>query len=734
MTDLPSVSVVINTLNRAGQLTNALRGLRSVRYDNFEVVVVNGPSNDATEKVIATYQGDLKVGHCDIANLSKSRNIGINLASGDIIVFLDDDAIPHPLWLQNLVRPYLDPEVGAVGGFTIDNTGVRWQVKKTICDRFGEAYYVSDFFDERLLNRRGTPYYPSILGANSSFRASCIREVGGFDETFAYFLDETDVCLRVIDAGYKVVYEPKAVIYHQSAASDLRSPEKIPSTLRPSVISKSYFIMRHGSAQSVSEAAKRIEAYRAELIHANFWLAENGRITWDHKASLDDDVSAGIELGMARARARGLQIGGDLKLVDPPPFQAFKTGTGMRIALVSRGLPPRIDAGIARWTKLLAEGLARRGHEIHIITETEADEAVEYVGGIWIHSVSVVESGESVALKYDLPDNISAWAKRVWREVQYIKSFGLDVMSFPIWDLEGIASIDDDSIACVLSLHTSYALAKPFKPEWVARPIYEHFMVNRMIKGEKFALMNASQILANSNAIVADMSDAYGIDFSDRVMLAAHGTTDLLENPELASPPADINSTTPLKVLFVGRFEPRKGFDIAASVAKYIAAAACNAEITFAGGDLEEIKHFYADEYDALMSNPAVTFAGKVSRKGLDDLYRGCDVVLMPSRYESFGLVAIEGMSAGKPVLALAVGGLKEVVTNGWNGYTFLDDDNAPEECFARIAELAENRILLAELSGNARSDFLDKFSVDAMSKAVEKVYAAAVKKQKSSA
>lgn len=728
---LPSVSVVINTLNRAGQLTSALRGLRGVRYDNFEVVVVNGPSNDATEEVIAAYQGDLKKGDCDVANLSKSRNIGISMASGDIIVFLDDDAVPHPLWLQNLVRPYLDPEVGAVGGYTIDNTGVRWQVKKTICDRFGEAYYVNEFFDERLLNRRGTPYYPSILGANSSFRASYIREVGGFDETFAYFLDETDVCLRVIDAGYKVIYEPKAVIYHQSAASDLRSPEKIPSTLRPSVISKSYFIIRHGSAQSVSEAAKRIEAYRAELIHANYWLANNGRITWDHKASLDDDVRAGIEVGIARARARGAQVGGDLKPVDPPPFQTFKTGTGMRIVLVSRGLPPRIDAGIARWTKLLAEGLARRGHEIHIITEAEKDEAVEYVDGIWIHSVSAAESGESVSLKYDLPGNISSWAKRVWREVQYIKSFGLDVMSFPIWDLEGIASIDDDSIARVLSLHTSYALAKPFKPEWTARPIYEHFMVNRMIKGEKFALMNAPKILANSNAIVADMIDAYGIDFSDRVMLAPHGTTDLLENPELAPPPVDINSTAPLKVLFVGRFEPRKGFDVAVGVAKYIAATQCNAEMTFVGGDLEEIQHHYAADYAALISNPALTFEGKVSRTGLDDLYRGCDVVLMPSRYESFGLVAIEGMSAGKPVIALAVGGLKEVVTDGRNGYSIEDDDQATDKCFARIAELAENRTLLAELAGRARIDFLDKFSVDAMAIAVEKVYAAAVEGRK---
>ncbi|WP_313228517.1 glycosyltransferase [Sphingobium yanoikuyae] len=727
----PSVSVVINTFNRAGQLVSALRGLRGVQYDNFEVVVINGPSTDATEQVLANYKGALKKGDCPVANLSMSRNAGITMASGDIVVFLDDDAVPHPLWLQNLVKPYLDPDVGAVGGYTIDNTGVRWQVKKTICDRFGDAYFIDEFFDERLLNRKGTPYYPSILGANSSFRASYLREVGGFDETYAYFLDETDVCLRVIDAGYKVIYEPKAVIYHQSAASDLRSPEKIPSTLRPSVVSKSYFIVRHGAAQSVSEAAKRIEAYRAELLQANHWLANNGRITWEHKASLDDDVRTGIEVGMARARARGSHIAGDLKETTPPSFLPFETRIGMRIVLVSRGLPPRVDAGIARWTKMLAEGLAKRGHEVHIITEAEKEEATEYVDGIWIHSVAITEDGDSVALKYDLPGNISSWAKRVWREVQYIKSFGLDVLSFPIWDLEGIANIDDDSVACVMSLHTSFALAKPFKPEWKNRPIFEHFMVNRMIKGEKFALANAPTILANSNAIVEDMVAAYGIDFSDRMMLAPHGTNDLLDDPELLDPQVDITSTRPLKLLFVGRFEPRKGFDVAAGIAKSIAATGCNVEMTFAGGDIEEIEHYYAADYDALMANPALTFEGKLSRAGLDDLYRECDVVLMPSRYESFGLVAIEGMSAGKPVVALSVGGLKEVVTDGYNGYCVADDEKAAETCFAHIMELSKNRKLLAALSANARQDYLDRFSIDAMAEAVEKVYKSAIEKRK---
>ncbi|MGG2383090.1 glycosyltransferase family 2 protein, partial [Salmonella enterica] len=84
----------------------------------------------------------------------------------------------------------------------------------------------------------GTPYYPSLLGTNSSFRSSALRAIGGFDHAFAYLLDETDVCLRLVDAGWRVLYEPRALVYHQFAASHIRSPRRVARTLFPSARSK----------------------------------------------------------------------------------------------------------------------------------------------------------------------------------------------------------------------------------------------------------------------------------------------------------------------------------------------------------------------------------------------------------------------------------------------------------------------------------------------------------------
>ena len=67
--------------------------------------------------------------------LSISRNAGIDLADGETIAFIDDDAVPHPEWFNKLANNYTDSFVGGVGGLLTDNTGARFQVRKTICDR-----------------------------------------------------------------------------------------------------------------------------------------------------------------------------------------------------------------------------------------------------------------------------------------------------------------------------------------------------------------------------------------------------------------------------------------------------------------------------------------------------------------------------------------------------------------------------------------------------------------------
>lgn len=183
-----SVSIVISTLNRAPSLAVTLESLRWLKYKGpFEVIVVNGPSTDHTEDLLARWGERIRVIRCPAANVSVSRNHGIDAARGDIIACLDDDAIPEPEWLDAIVAAYGDPEVGAVGGFVYDYTGRRLQAGYTLINRLGDAAY----FQTESYARLCFPYadqMPHMLGANCTFRRDVLLEIGGFNEEYEYFL------------------------------------------------------------------------------------------------------------------------------------------------------------------------------------------------------------------------------------------------------------------------------------------------------------------------------------------------------------------------------------------------------------------------------------------------------------------------------------------------------------------------------------------------------------------
>jgi len=113
-------SVVINTYNRAPYLRRLLPGLAHLRGGPFELVVVNGPSTDETHAVLDDYRQRIKLVSCPSRNLSHSRNLGIAAAAGDIVVFIDDDALPDDVhWLARYLDAFAADgadRVGAVGG------------------------------------------------------------------------------------------------------------------------------------------------------------------------------------------------------------------------------------------------------------------------------------------------------------------------------------------------------------------------------------------------------------------------------------------------------------------------------------------------------------------------------------------------------------------------------------------------------------------------------------------
>ncbi|MDQ3305222.1 MAG: glycosyltransferase [Actinomycetota bacterium] len=155
-------------------------------------------------------------------------------------------------------------------------------------------------------------------------------------------------------------------------------------------------------------------------------------------------------------------------------------------------------------------------------------------------------------------------------------------------------------------------------------------------------------------------------------------------------------------LLFVGRIQPLKGLDVAVSALAELDRA--DAELVVVGGpsgadgpeELARVVQLVGD----LGVAGQVRFVEPQPHHLLSTWYRAADVVLVPSRSESFGLVALEAAACGRPVVAAAVGGLRTVVDHGRSG--FLVEERHPRAYAERVAEILDDQALAARLGAGA--------------------------------
>jgi len=723
------VSVVICTYNRKEALRVTLDALRYLRYRDFEVIVVLGPCTDGSEEMLAAYLPDIKLTHCDITNLSKARNIGIAQASGDIVAFLDDDGIPEPDWLDKLVRGYHSARIGGVGGFIRNHTGLLFQAQVVVCDRYGDNQGFPSPEAAGAIHRPGTRRYFSLTGCNSSFRRAVLEEIGGFDEEYAYFLDETDVCLRVVEAGYDLEMAGAAQVLHKYAASHLRNAERLPTSLFYPARSKAYFCMKFALPGEEDAARQRVADYLAETSGDMRTLHLAGKIDTATRDRLIQELEKGVEEGVADAAAHpeGQHTLRRYQPPAPPVFKPFPplraAEERLRLALVSREYHGDAVGGIAVWTRLVAEGLARRGHEVTVITRAAEgqDPTVDVVNNVWVHRISAPSfTTQSNPPLPDLPDDIRAGCYAVYNEVLRIAAHrGLDLVSFPIWDLEGLACASSGRFRTVMSLHTTYGLALPHKPEWQRNATIRAALVDKMIAAERHALQSGIPLLANSRSVLADIESCYGLA-AGTATVVPHGLKDAARTTIADESPRALN------VLYVGRFEYRKGIDLLLDAIPQLAAAHPELTFTLVGENRPSTgEKDYKGEFERRHAGASwmerVRFAGAVSAEALEQAYRACDIFVAPSRYESFGLIFVEAAVFAKTVIGPDVGGVKEIITDGVNGLLFAPGDaQALAAALHRAVENAELRRTLAEA---ARRRYEEEYTSELMIERLETYY-----------
>jgi len=164
------VSIVVGTYNRVATLPSTLDGIRNQTHPEFEVIVVNGPSDDGTTGFLERHGGLIKLAVCAERNIARSRNIGVDVAAGEVVAFIDDDAIPSETWIEKLVAAYGKPSTAAAGGpvFDLRQDEVVWRL--CTCSRFGDV--ITD----------AAPPASTYLGKNADpflYLAGCRNAAGG---------------------------------------------------------------------------------------------------------------------------------------------------------------------------------------------------------------------------------------------------------------------------------------------------------------------------------------------------------------------------------------------------------------------------------------------------------------------------------------------------------------------------------------------------------------------------
>ena len=200
--DWPRISVAVCSYNGSRTVRQTLEGLSRVEYPDFETIVVDDGSTDTTAAIAAEY--DCRVISTPNAGLSGARNVAMRAADGEIIAYIDDDAIPDPHWLQYLVRNFSDADVAMVGGpnITPPNSNA---VAECVHHAPGGPTHVllTDVIAEHL------------PGCNMAIRKSCLETIGGFDPRFRVAGDDVDVCWRLQQHGWKLLFSPGAMVLHQ---------------------------------------------------------------------------------------------------------------------------------------------------------------------------------------------------------------------------------------------------------------------------------------------------------------------------------------------------------------------------------------------------------------------------------------------------------------------------------------------------------------------------------------
>lgn len=206
-------SLAVCTRNGGARLRENLPSFENIADENFELIVIDDGSSDSTREVVAAFQErtslSVHLHSQEPSGLSAARNHAARVATGEFIVYIDDDARPNPLWLHYLREAFSNNhKAAAAGGPNLPPTPAsRQNAIVTACTGNASHILFTDTTAEHL------------PGCNFALRRQVLLDLGGFDVRYHAAGDDVDLCWRLLDAGYELAFHPAACVFHDRRAT-----------------------------------------------------------------------------------------------------------------------------------------------------------------------------------------------------------------------------------------------------------------------------------------------------------------------------------------------------------------------------------------------------------------------------------------------------------------------------------------------------------------------------------
>ncbi len=206
------LSIIIPTYKRPTSLLRLLSSLKQEIDDSVEIIIVEQEVSNVKLFKDFCRRKEIPLIYLFLKNKSTSvaKNSGVKKAKGDYILFVDDDVVVKKGLIENHLNNYSDRRTGGVGGRVV-TVGQQFELERKDVGRITFFGSFTDGFSS-IVNQE----IQTVLGCNASWRRDIFKEVSGFDEQFTgnAMREESDLSLRIKKQGYKILFEPKAVVEH----------------------------------------------------------------------------------------------------------------------------------------------------------------------------------------------------------------------------------------------------------------------------------------------------------------------------------------------------------------------------------------------------------------------------------------------------------------------------------------------------------------------------------------